>query len=150
LLRPIAAADLAKLARLHADCFPDDKWDERALSELLAMPGASGHLLEDAGEARLLGFIIDLAIGNDAEVLTLAVARDWRRRGIARALLEDLFDRARRAGTAAVGLEVAADNLGARRLYETCGFVSTGRRHGYYRRGGGAEDALLFRRALLS
>jgi ribosomal-protein-alanine N-acetyltransferase len=149
-LRPIAATDLAKLARLHADCFPDDRWDERALSELLAMPGASGHLIEDAREARLLGFIIDLAIGNDAEVLTLAVARDWRRRGIARALLEDLFDRARRAGTAGVGLEVAADNLGARRLYESCGFVSTGRRHGYYRRGGGAEDALLFRRALLS
>jgi ribosomal-protein-alanine N-acetyltransferase len=65
-------------------------------------------------------------------------------------LLEELFDRARRAGAQGVGLEVAADNAAARRLYESCHFVSTGRRHGYYRRRGGAEDALLFRRALLS
>jgi [ribosomal protein S18]-alanine N-acetyltransferase len=149
-LRPVAAADFAKLARLHAQCFPDDRWDEKALAELLAMPGASGHLIEEAQQGRPLGFILDLVIAADAEVLTLAVAADWRRQGIARALLEDLFDRARRAGAHGIGLEVATDNAAARQLYESCGFVSTGRRHGYYRRGGGAEDALLFRRALLS
>jgi [ribosomal protein S18]-alanine N-acetyltransferase len=150
LLRPVAATDLAALARLHAECFPDDKWDEKALSELLAMPGASGHLIEETRENRLLGFILDLVIAGDAEVLTLAVATGWRRRGVARALLEELFERARRAGAQGVGLEVAADNAAARRLYESCNFVSTGRRHGYYRRRGGTEDALLFRRALLS
>jgi ribosomal-protein-alanine N-acetyltransferase len=149
LLRPVVAADIAKLAPLHAECFPDERWDEKALSELLAMPGASGHLIEETEGNQVLGFILDLIIAVDAEVLTLAVATRWRRRGIARALLEDLFDRAQRAGAPGVGLEVAADNAAARQLYENCGFASTGRRHGYYRRRGGTEDALLFRRTLL-
>jgi len=36
-LRPVDAVDLSGLARLHAECFPDDRWDAAALAELLAM-----------------------------------------------------------------------------------------------------------------
>lgn len=149
-LRLVVAADLARLATLHAECFPEERWDEKALAELLAMPGASGHLIEEAATSALRGFILDLVIAADAEVLTLAVAPACRRRGVARALLENLFERARAVRAAGVGLEVAADNAAARRLYEHCGFAQTGRRQGYYRRGGEAVDAMLFRRALLS
>jgi [ribosomal protein S18]-alanine N-acetyltransferase len=148
-LRPVVAADLPQLARLHAACFLEDRWDEKALAQLLAMPGASGHLVEDVARNLLFGFILDLVIAANAEVLTLGVAPAWRRQGVARVLLEDLFDRAGRAGAAGVGLEVAADNAAALRLYEDCGFAHTGRRLGYYRRAGGLVDAMLFRRALL-
>lgn len=152
-LRPVDLADLRPLARLHAQCFPEDSWDEKALSELLGMAGASGHLIEDIGDSEktvLLGFILDLVVAGDAEVLTLAVAPSARRQGIARALIEDLFERARRAGARGIGLEVASDNQAARRLYERCGFAQTGRRRGYYRRGAASVDALLFRRTLLA
>lgn len=148
-LRQVEEADLPALARLHALCFPDDRWSEKALAELLAMAGASGHLVEDVEEARPVGFILDLIIAADAEILTLAVAPACRRQGIGRALLADLFERAWRSGARTVGLEVAADNEPARLLYESCGFSRGGRRRGYYRRGGTSIDALLFRRALL-
>ena len=148
-VRPVQAADLPALAELHALCFPEERWDVKALSELLAMAGASGHLVEDTAERRPLGFILDLILAADAEILTLAVAPERRRQGIARALLADLLERARSAGARGVGLEVAADNPAARRLYESCGFALSGQRRGYYRRGAGTIDALILRRALL-
>lgn len=148
-LRPIDAVDLSGLARLHAQCFPDDCWDAAALAELLAMRGASGHLLEELGLGQPLGLILDLIIAEHAEILTLGVAPTARRQGIARAMLDDLFRRARLAGARSVGLEAAADNLPARQLYEACGFTQTGKRPGYYRRPGAIVDALVFRRTLL-
>jgi ribosomal-protein-alanine N-acetyltransferase len=148
-LRAIEPADLPTLARLHALCFPEDRWDEKALTDLLSMAGASGHLVEDVEERRPLGFILDLVIAAEAEILTLAVSPDCRRQGVGRALLADLFERAWRRGAHAIGLEVAADNAAARQLYESCGFSPTGRRRGYYRRRGIGVDALLFRRPLL-
>lgn len=148
-LRPIEAADLGGLARLHAQCFPDDAWDAPALAELLAMKGASGHLVEEGGGDGPLGLILDLIVADHGEILTLGVAPAARRQGIARMLLDDLFRRARRAGARSIGLEVAADNAPARRLYEASGFTPTGRRPGYYRRLGATVDALVFRLTLL-
>lgn len=146
-LRAIDAVDLSGLARLHAQCFPDDHWDAAALAELLAMRGASGRLLEEAGAP--LGFVLDLYAAEHAEILTLGVALPARRQGIARLLLDDLFRRARLAGAHSIGLEAAADNAPARLLYEACGFIQTGQRPGYYRRAGATVDALVFRRTLL-
>ena len=148
-LRPIDAIDLSGLARLHGQCFPDDRWDAAALAELLAMRGASGHLIEETADLQPLGLILDIILAEHAEVLTLGVAPAARRSGIARAMLDDLFRRARLAGARSIGLEVAADNLAARRLYEGCGFAQTGQRPGYYRRPGATVDALVFRHTLL-
>lgn len=148
-LRPIDAMDLSRLAALHAQCFPDDRWDAKALAELLAMPGASGHLVESLEERRPLGLMLDLIVGSEGEILTLGVGPTARRQGVARTLLEDLFARAARQGAHSISLEVAADNLPARQLYQSSGFTQTGRRRGYYRRGAASIDALLFRRVLL-
>jgi [ribosomal protein S18]-alanine N-acetyltransferase len=148
-LRPAATGDLSALALVHAQSFPEEHWDVQALGELLGMAGASGHLVEDTATGRVEGFILDLILAGEAEILTLAVAPQSRRQGVARQLLADLVDRARRAGARGIGLEVAADNPAARRLYESCGFAPGGRRRGYYRRGKATIDALLFRRALL-
>ncbi|HYM03328.1 MAG TPA: GNAT family N-acetyltransferase [Stellaceae bacterium] len=148
-LRHATSADLARLARLHAFCFPEDRWDERALAELLAMPGASGHLIENVADKQPLALILDLINAGEGEILTLGVDPIERRQGLARALLKDLFARAKRAGVRNLSLEVAADNLAARRLYEGAGFSAVGRRRGYYRRGTDTIDALLFRRNLL-
>ena len=146
--RLVLADDLAALAALHRECFPDDRWDERALAELLAISGASGHLIADTATAQPVGFILDLILAGEAEIFTLCTAPAMRRRGIARGLIEHLFVRARRVGARSVGLEVAADNIAARQVYEQLGFIQSGRRRDYYRRGAEAVDALLLRRVL--
>jgi ribosomal-protein-alanine N-acetyltransferase len=147
-LRSVLTEDLNRLARLHAQCFPEERWDARALAELLAMKGTSGHLLEDGPSAVPQGLILDLFQAEGAEILTLCVAPAARRQGIARLLLEDLFRRALLLGARSISLEVAADNQPARQLYEAIGFTPAGHRSGYYRRGRSTVDALLFRRSL--
>jgi [ribosomal protein S18]-alanine N-acetyltransferase len=139
--RTIAPSDSAVLAALHAECFPDDPWDEQAVGEVLAMPGAFGFLaiVEDGAPT---GFLIALAVAGNCEILALGVRQSWRRRGIAGALLNRLL--AAVAGiTPVVLLEVAEDNEAALALYAAAGFARVGRRPDYYRRVGGARVAAL-------
>ncbi|MGE0119784.1 MAG: GNAT family N-acetyltransferase [Dongiaceae bacterium] len=135
-MRPLGPFDLAIAAALHADSF-DDVWSERALAELLAMPGAFGMLA--FFDHQPAGLVIAMAVGPDAEVLTLCVAPACRRRGIAGRLLTAVADRARDAGCERLLLEVAEDNEAAGALYHRLGFVKVGRRPAYYRRS--AESA---------
>lgn len=68
---------------------------------------------------------------DEAELLNLAVVPEFRRRGVASALLDALTRNAK--GT--VFLEVAEPNLAAISLYEHHGWVRTGVRKGYYKNG---------------
>jgi len=117
------------------------------MTELLAMPGSFG-LLAMAGELPI-GLAIVLAVGQEAEILTLGIVPDFRRRGVGRLLLSAVADRLARAGVARLTLEVSEDNFAAQALYRATGFLEAGRRTGYYvRANGGAVDAILLARAI--
>lgn len=62
------------------------------------------------------------------EIVAMWIDPAHRRAGLARALIDDLVDRARKDGVASVALWVADDNDRAKRLYEACGFAYTGER----------------------
>jgi len=100
-------------------------------------------LFEDTGAVR--GFAAWARLPDAAELHNLAVAPDWRRRGVARALLRDSLERLAGAGATRLLLELRAGNLPALALYRSAGFQEDGRRRAYYRGGHGepAEDALL-------
>src|SRR5690606_41717377 len=91
-----------------------------------------------------VGMIVWRHAGGEAEVLTLAVRPDHRRRGAARCLLEDTV-RALPGPVTDLLIEVAVGNEAARALYDTAGFEAVGRRPAYY---AGREDALIMRRRL--
>ena len=56
---------------------------------------------------------------------------------------------AQKEGATQAFLEVAADNLAARRLYESCGFQEISLRKAYYtRKNAFAVDAIIMRRRL--
>ena len=93
----------------------------------MASPGGYAWLAEDEG------FILYRAIAGEAEILTLAVAPDARRRGVARALVETAMAAAAAAGTTSAFLEVAESNAAAIALYQSAGFAEVGRRPGYLR-----------------
>jgi ribosomal-protein-alanine acetyltransferase len=134
-------ADLPRVAQLHAACFPEDAWSSSALATLLAMPGADGRVCYGEDGAAC-GVLLDQFLGFEGEILTLGVAPASRRRGVARALLQDLMDRARSSGIQRLLLEVAADNKAALALYDSLGFARQGTRRHYYRRSTGpAVDA---------
>jgi ribosomal-protein-alanine N-acetyltransferase len=131
-------SDLAALAAIHAICFPDP-WDVKALTELLATPGTFLVARDD-------GFVLARAAAGEAEILTLAVAPDARRHGLATSLVREAASHAQQQGAEALFLEVASGNEAARALYAWLGFVEAGRRKGYYTVGRAVpEDALVLR-----
>ena len=95
-----------------------------------------------------MGYVIVLAGGGSADIVSVAVAPELLRRGVATRLL--LFALADLAGEGVeeITLEVAVDNVPARALYERLDFREFGRRPGYYRRDRELVDALVMRRTL--
>ena len=129
------------LSALHASAF-DRPWSAQEIADLMRTLGVVAF--EAPG-----GFILLRVLGEEAEVLTLAVEPAVRRRGVGRALLRAGLAAAETAAARAVFLEVGADNAPAVALYQAEGFEPAGARRGYYvRPGGAAEDALLLRRPL--
>lgn len=136
--------EAARAAALHAAAFAgaDRAWTAAEIAALAGVPGVIALLEPDA-------FLLGRVVAGEAELLTLAVAPDSRRRGAARRLLAAFHARAAALGAATAFLEVAEDNAAARSLYATSGWVLAGRRRGYYRRKDGAViDALVMSRRL--
>jgi ribosomal-protein-alanine N-acetyltransferase len=140
----VEAADL--LAEVHASAF-DRPWNAADLTEV--MEGLATYLIAARQDGAILGFILFQALAGEAEVLTLAVRPDARRRGVGRDLVEATAEKALELGAATVWLDVAADNQAALALYAGAGFETLGRRRGYYRVGPDQRtDAIVMRRAL--
>lgn len=88
--------------------------------------------------------LIALACGqtvlDEFHLTAVAVAPAWRRRGLARTLLQALLAEARQSGCLRATLEVDGANEAAVHLYADLGFCTEGIRRAYYRSGG---DALI-------
>ena len=126
-----------ELAALHARCFrTPPPWGPAAFRDVLS--GSGVYLCTGAQ-----GFAVGRVVLEEAELLTLAVAPEARRRGQGRALLADFEAEARARGAEMAFLEVAAGNTVACALYRQAGYRQAGIRRGYYGTGG---DALVMSR----
>lgn len=81
---------------------------------------------------RVIGYLIVSRYVDDWHIMNLAVDPAWRRRGVARLLLEDFFGRSDGGREHGCTLEVRTSNAAAISLYEGLGFESHGVRRGYY------------------
>lgn len=133
------------MAAIHGAAFTTPRpWSALEIADLLARP-------ETFAVTAPQGFALGQAIGPEAELLTLAVAPEAHRTGIASALLHRFHAEAAARGAGEIILEVAADNVAARALYARFAYVLAGRRKGYYRQPDGTRvDALVLRRAFES
>ncbi|HXQ14121.1 MAG TPA: GNAT family N-acetyltransferase [Caulobacteraceae bacterium] len=146
-LRPASRADADALAQAHASAF-DAPWSAADILRFAEDPGGFALAVETG--AGLAGFILCRVVAGEAEVLTLAVRPEHRRRGVARDLVEAAAALAARTA-GAMFLEVAEDNAAALALYAQTAFSRAGRRPGYYARPGApAVDAIVMRRTLNS
>ena len=149
-LRRLGALDLNLAARLHGLAFAplgERLWTRQDMAELLASPGAVGWVAQSA--ERAIGFALCRVAADEAELLTIAVDPEERRRGAGRALLTAVIDHARTASARSLFLEVGADNPAALALYGKAGLQAVGHRKAYYRRGEGPPaDAIIMRLTL--
>lgn len=145
-LSEASTGDAAAMARLHAASFHRG-WSEEDFEHLLSDRSILAH--RATVRRRLAGFIMSRIAGEEAEILSVAVAPAQRNRAIARALLRLHLGRLAGLGAKAVFLEVDETNIPARRLYARAGFYDVGRRPGYYPVGPtGPSNALTLRRDL--
>jgi len=126
-------AEAAAMAEAHGGAF-EEPWREEDFEDLLDGAGIYGFVAK--AEAPV-GVILCRVAAEEMEVLTLGVAPQARRRGVARGLMETALAAARRAGAKSCFLEVAVDNPAAVALYAGLGFRQAGLRRRYYDRGGG-------------
>ena len=137
------AADIDSVMRVMNDSFDrryGEAWTAPQCAGLLPMPGVWLVLARDATGA--IGFALARQVGNEAELLLLAVRRAAQLRGVGKLLLERFTVDAKKRGADRLHLEVREGNH-AVKLYEDEGFALVGRRRNYYSgRDGRSYDAL--------
>jgi len=95
----------------------------------------------DGRPVERFGYLIVSRYVDAWHVMNVAVDPAWRGRGVARALLDKLFELTGDDVERGYTLEVRVSNHIAIHLYESLGFVATGVRRGYYT--DNREDALI-------
>ena len=130
-----------QIAELEQICF-SDPWVEAAVRSELENP-LSYWLVALDGEV-LAGYIGSQTVLGEADIMNVAVAPEYRRKGIGRALLVRLQEDLCAKEVHSLTLEVRASNEPAIALYESLGYVQVGRRPNYYHKP--KEDALILRK----
>jgi ribosomal-protein-alanine N-acetyltransferase len=146
-IRALRPHDGQTVALLHAQCFAalqERAWAAEEFAQLLATPGCFGLL--SIADGQPVGLALARVAADEAEILTLGVMPQARRRGRGSLLLSTLARRCRRRGAQSLFLDVAEDNLPARYLYERHGFTVVGRRDAYFDRGKQGRAAALIMR----
>ncbi len=144
----LALADAPALARLHAEAFARP-WDAHDIERLLADPAIVGDGAWAGKHAEPAGFALSRTVLDEAEVLTIVVARHVQGRGCGRALLAAHLAHLAARRVKLVFLEVEEGNNPAIHLYRLFGFTDSGRREGYYLKADGRRvSALVMRLAM--
>jgi ribosomal-protein-alanine N-acetyltransferase len=141
-------AHAAAIVAIHRDLF-DPAWDLESVRLLLELPTVRGFIAETGTTQAIAGFVLGQIAADEAELLSIGVARAWQRRGIGGLLTQELAASAARSGAKRLFLEVAIDNAPALALYRCQGFHPVGRREGYYERARARDtDALVLAKTL--
>ncbi|KFI76774.1 ribosomal protein S18-alanine N-acetyltransferase [Bifidobacterium mongoliense] len=142
---------VSRLAALERGLFGAGAWSEAMVREELEAPDRTYVLdVPDGSDAHVGSQGCDISQGpggptgdirgyagfwyggDDAEIMTIGVAPEHQRRGIAAALLRSLIERATDRGARRMLLEVRVDNDPALALYRRFGFARMGLRRRYY------------------
>ena len=134
---PIEQRHIKEIARLEEICF-SEPWSEEGILEAYRL-GTKFFAAE--ADKKLIGYIGIKAVIDEGYITNIAVFPEFRRMGVAKALLNKVFEFAKEKGLSFVSLEVRPSNTEALSLYEKTGFTEEGRRKNFYRLP--LEDALI-------
>lgn len=149
-LERLVPEDAADLASLHAQGFSRG-WSENELSALLEQAPVFGFKALEIGaaDAPPAGFVLARLAAGEAEILTIAVARNRRRQGLGWLLMDGVLRALHAERAETLFLEVDETNAAAIALYRRLAFRQVGTRPAYYSEPGKpATGALIMRRDL--
>lgn len=129
-IRPARRGDLDAIANLETLAF-SAPW-RRGFFESELTAERRYATVAIGPEGHLLGYLFAMYFEEEMHVNKIAVAEEHRRKGVARALMDGLFDFAGANGIRLISLEVRQSNLEAQRFYESLKFRSLYLRPRYY------------------
>ena len=141
IIEKMNATHVSQIAELEKLCF-SDPWSEKSIETELSCR-LSVWLVALEGE-QVVGYVGSQTVIDESDMMNIAVHPDFRRRGIAEALVAELEAALRQRGSRALTLEVRDSNAPAIALYEKLGFAQIGLRKNYYRNP--KEDARILRK----
>ena len=141
-VRIAKSSDLDDIYELDVQTFAMP-WSKEALSyDILENDNAFVIVAEYEGE--FAGYADIWTVLDEADLNSIAVRVDFRRKGIGDAIILAMTEMLSANGVATINLEVRVSNMPAIKLYKKYGFKECGVRPGYYLDNG--EDALIMKR----
>ena len=138
-IRRMTVEDVPAVAELDRISF-SLPWTERSFHfEVSSNPASRCWVAEHGGQ--IIGVIVAWLLLDEVHIATIATHPEFRRQGIAQALLAHVLKLGATEGALSSFLEVRASNLAAQAMYRKFGYEETGRRPRYYKDNG--EDAIL-------
>ena len=141
-LVPMSNENVADAAAVERECF-SKPWTEQMLRDELDNMSAS-FIVAEADNGRAIGYAGLTVVLDEGYINNVAVRSQFRKNGVASALLDVFIRFAQAHELAFLTLEVRASNEAAIALYKKHGFEEVGRRKNYYE--DPKEDALLMTR----
>ena len=126
---PMTKDDIHDIAQIEKECFADP-WSEDALSAELSNENAV--FLTAKIQGKVAGYIGVHTVLDESYIANVAVGSDFRRQGIASALLDSAEEKVRERNCSFISLEVRVSNTPAIKLYEKHGYISQGERKNFY------------------
>lgn len=128
-IRDACGRDIASIARIEEMSF-SAPWSEYSFIEEMLKPHTMLRVAVLNND--VIAYICISQVLDEAHILNLAVHPEYRKRGIAAALVGHILDELKVRACRFIYLEVRASNYGARKLYSEFGFKTTGIRKKYY------------------
>ncbi|WP_129598042.1 ribosomal protein S18-alanine N-acetyltransferase [Methanohalophilus profundi] len=133
LFRKFEGRDFAEVLQIEMEAFEDH--DPYTYMDFYEM-NPEGFLVAESGKT-ITGFVMGYRSSEqEGRIFSLAVKKEFRRRGIGQALLQVIQRHFRNRNVKYMRLEVRASNKKARSLYSRMGFVDCWYEPGYYIDGG--------------
>ncbi len=133
------------LATIHSNSGSPTIWNTVNYEELLKQPHTSSYIALINKTPQ--GFLLFSKTADEAEIIMLAVAKQFHRKGIAQSMIKALIKNLRTLDVTDLFLEVAENNKPALRLYNQCGFYQAGLRPRYYKLSDGNKiDGLIMKK----
>ena len=142
-IREMKIGDVPSIAKLETICF-SDPWSEKSIASELE--NRLSYWLVAEQDGIIIGYVGSQSVLDSADMMNIAVAPAYRRKGIGRMLIAALIDHLLQKKIRFLLLEVRISNISAISLYNSMGFEQVGRRPRYYHNP--REDALILRKEL--
>ena len=130
IILPMNESHVKQVAELEKICF-SDPWSENSVASELNNPLSVWLVAEENGI--VCGYVGSQTVLDETDMMNIAVHPDFRRKGIAAALIAELVRLLKERGSRILRLEVRESNLPAIALYKAMGFTQLGLRKNYYR-----------------